>query len=136
MARKIERFLAALEHDDPRGHYPKAPLEKTDTSKLEEGGGAAGPGVGFFLGDFFEVGDVCSGLREDVVEIVADADKRETFVEKFADARRAEKKEAEDDIVFASLFDQALGGGVEFGRSVHVGKFIFFVEAHRHAEIV
>ncbi len=48
----------------------------------------------------------------------------------------AEQEQAEDDVVLAGVLDQLFGGGVEFGRSVHVGEFVFVVEAHRHAEIV
>ena len=55
---------------------------------------------------------MCAGLREDVMEIVADADEGKTFVEKFADARCAEEEKSEDDIIFAGGFDQTLRGGI------------------------
>ena len=34
------------------------------------------------------------------------------------------------------VLDQFLGGGIEFGRGVHVRELVFVVEAHGHAEIV
>ena len=80
--------------------------------------------------------DVGSGLGQDVVQVVADADEGESFFEEFADACGAEQEQAEDDVVLAGVLDQFLGGGVEFGRGVHVGELVFVVEAHRHAEIV
>src|SRR5215475_1779279 len=88
--------------------------------KLEQSGGAASPGLGLFFGDFFKVGYVSAGLCKHVVQVIADADKGETFVEEFADASRAEQKQAEDHIIFAGVFDEALCGCVELGRSVHV----------------
>ena len=53
-------------------------------------------------------------MREDVVEVVADADEGESFLEEFADAGGAEEEQAEDDVVLAGVLDQALGGGIEF----------------------
>jgi hypothetical protein len=103
---------------------------------LKQSGGTASPGFGFFIGDFFKIGDVRAGLREYVVQVVADADEGETFVEEFTDAAGAEKKKAEDDVIFAGVFDQALRGGVKFGGCVHVREFVFFVETHGHTEIV
>src|SRR5215813_8086610 len=103
---------------------------------LEKGGRAASPGLGFFLGDFLQVGHVRTGLREHVMQIVADADESETLVQEFADSRGAKEEQTENYVVLARVFDQALGGGVQFGRSVHVREFVFFIEAHGHAEIV
>ncbi len=57
---------------------------------LEQCGRAAYPGFAFCVGDAFDVLEVCAGLRENVVQIVADADKREAFAEKFAGTRGAE----------------------------------------------
>jgi len=79
---------------------------------LEKGGGAPGPEFAFFFGDFFEVGDVRAGLRQDVMQVVANADEGKTFVQKFTDARCAEEEKSEDDIIFASCFDQTLRRGI------------------------
>src|SRR4029077_1622528 len=103
---------------------------------LEQGGGAAFPGLSFFFGDVFHVGDVGSGLGGAVVEIVADADEGDSVFEELANAGGTEEEEAEDDVVLTGVFDQALGGGVEFGRGVHVGELVLVVKSHRHAEIV
>src|ERR1700722_5974742 len=61
-------------------------------SCLKEGGRAAFPRLAFFLGDVFHVGDVGSGLGQDVVQVIADADKRESFFQEFANAGRAEEE--------------------------------------------
>src|ERR1700691_27221 len=103
---------------------------------LEQSCRATLPGFAFFLGDIFHVGDVGSGLGEDVVEIVAHADEGEAFFQKFADARGAEQEQAQDYVVLAGVFDQLFCGGVKFGRSVHVRELVLVIEAHRHAEIV
>src|SRR5271166_4527317 len=103
---------------------------------LEKGGGAALPGLAFFLGNFLYVVDVGTDLGDEVMQIVAEAEEGETFFKEFADARGAEQEESEDYIILACVFDQFLGGRVEFGRSVHVGELVFVVEAHGHAEIV
>jgi hypothetical protein len=105
-------------------------------NRLEQRGGASLPGVALFLGNFLYVVDVGSDLGEKVVQVVAEAEEGESFVEKFADARSAEQEQAEDDVVLAGVFDQFLGGSVEFGRGVHVGELVLIVEAHGHAEIV
>src|ERR1700730_14624986 len=51
---------------------------------LEQRGRAALPGFAFFFGDVFHIGDVGSGLSQDVVQVVADADEGESFFEEFA----------------------------------------------------
>src|SRR5262249_17611765 len=76
------------------------------------------------------------GLCEHVVQVVADTDESEALVEELANARSAEEEKAEYDVVLARVFDQALRGGVQLGRSVHVGEFVFFIEAHGHAKVV
>ena len=60
------------------------------TRRLEECGGTTRPALAFFLGDAFDVFYIGTCLGEDVVEIVANADEGETFVEEFADAGGAE----------------------------------------------
>src|SRR5262249_32291654 len=79
---------------------------------------------------------VRAGLGEDMVQVVAEANESEPLVEKLADSRSAKKEEAEDDVVLAGFGDQFVSGGAKFGRSKHVREFVFFVEAHGHAEIV
>src|SRR6516165_11804194 len=127
----LRRFLPS-----PAGAGPGIRTTDPNPLLLEKGGRAASPGLGFFLGDFFQVGHVRAGLREYVMQIVADADESETLVQEFADSRGAKEEKTENDVVLARVFDQALGGGVQFGRRVHVGEFVFFIEAHGHAEIV
>ena len=70
------------------------------------------------------------------MQVVADADESESFFKKFADTRGAEEEDAENDVVFTCLLNQLLGCGFELGRGVHVRKFVFVIEPHRHAEIV
>jgi len=43
-----------------------------------------------FFRDVFDVVDVGSGLRQNVVQVVANADEGESLVEELADARRSE----------------------------------------------
>ncbi len=105
-------------------------------NRLEQRGGASLPGVALFLGNFLYVVDVGSDLGDQVMQVVAEAEEGESFVEKFADARSTEQEQAEDYVVLAGVFDQFLGGGIEFGRSIHVGELVLIVEAHGHAEIV
>src|SRR5208337_3321648 len=80
--------------------------------------------------------DVGAGLRQDVVQIVADADEGEALLHELADAGCSEQEDAENDVVLARMLDQLLGSGVQFGRSIHVRELVLVVEAHRHAEIV
>ena len=70
------------------------------------------------------------------MQIVAHAQERETLFEELAHPARAEQKDPQDHLVFARLADQRVGGGQQFRRRVHVRKFIFHVEAHRHAKVV
>src|SRR4051794_4308666 len=66
--------------------------------------GCCGPGPAFPLAlrDRFELFHVRRGLCEHVVEIVANADEREAFVEKLTDSRRPEQEYAENNVVLAS----------------------------------
>jgi len=50
---------------------------------LEKSCGAAFPGLAFFLGDFFHIAYLRAGLRQDVVQVVANADEGETFFQEF-----------------------------------------------------
>jgi hypothetical protein len=58
---------------------------------LEQRGRAALPGRAFFFANVLHVGDVGSGLGQDVVQVVADADQGESLVQEFADTRGAEQ---------------------------------------------
>src|SRR6266850_2243439 len=73
---------------------------------LEQCRRAARPGFAFSFGDSFDIVDVRAGLREHVVQVVADADKREAFIEKLTDTRCTEKKKAKDDVVLAGFGDK------------------------------
>src|SRR5829696_9467590 len=106
------------------------------TSSLDQSGRAAGPGGAATGCDPFDVFHVRAGLREDVVQIVADADEAEPLGEELGDARRAEQKDPEDDVVLPCCSDQPLGGIAELWRRVHVGKLVLLEQSHRHAEIV
>src|SRR5256885_1035060 len=51
---------------------------------LEERSGAAFPALSVFFGDIFHVGDIGSGLRQYVMQVVADADEGESLFQKLA----------------------------------------------------
>src|SRR3989442_695202 len=92
--------------------------------------------MAFFFRNGLDVLNVGCRLRQDVVKIVAYADKRETFIEEFAHACRAEQEETENDVVFSGGRLQLLSGVAQFRRCVHLRELILFVEPHRHAEII
>ena len=104
------------------------PLEQRRRSTL--------PGFAFFLGNVLHVVHVGAGLRQDVMQIVADADERETLLQELAHARGAEEEQSEDHVVLLRVIDQLLRGRAQFRRRVHVGELVLFVETHRHAEVV
>jgi len=54
--------------------------------------------------------DVLARLREHVVQIVADADKRETFRRETRRHARCRREIAEDDVVLAGFGDKFRGG--------------------------
>ena len=62
----------------------------------------------FFFGDIFHVVHVGAGLRQHVVQVVADADEGESLFEELSDSRRSEEKDAENDFILASVLDQFL----------------------------
>src|SRR5581483_9009480 len=70
------------------------------------------------------------------MQVVAYADEGEPLFEELAYTGGAEEKESEDDFVFARVINQLLRGCSKFGRGIHVRELIFFVKAHRHAEVV
>ena len=80
---------------------------------LEQCSRAARPGFALSFGDAFDIINVGACLRKDVVQVVADADEGEAFIEKLSDARGAEEKEAEDDVVLSSFGDEFIRGGAE-----------------------
>src|SRR6266481_7660549 len=94
------------------------------------------PAFAFLFRDVFHVVDVGAGLRQDVVQVVADADEGETLFEELSDARCPEQEDAENGVVLAGVLDQLLRGRTEFGRGVHVRELVLVVKAHRHAKIV
>jgi hypothetical protein len=81
------------------GRHKKSPLlaisarsgaPTTLCFSLEQCCGAALPGLPFFSRDLLHVAYVGAGLRQDMVQVVTDADERETLLEEFAYARGAE----------------------------------------------
>jgi hypothetical protein len=69
------------------------------------------PLLGFFFGGGGNVFHIRTGLRQDVVEVVAQADEGETFVQEFAYAGGAEEEKAQDHFVSAGFGHQLIGGG-------------------------
>jgi len=69
------------------------------------------PLLGFFFGGGGNVLHIRTGLRQDVMEVVAQADEGEAFVQEFAYAGGAEEEEAQDHFVFAGFRDKLVGGG-------------------------
>ena len=68
----------------------------------------------FFFRDRFHILHIGAGLRQDVMQIVADADERETFLEELTDARRSKQEESQDDVVLPGRRFQLLGGFAHF----------------------
>src|SRR5579872_1408831 len=94
------------------------------------------PGLAFFFGDLFHVVHVSAGLGQHVVQVVAHAYKREAFFQELSHARGAEQEDSENHIILLGRSDQFVGGVAQFWRCVHVRELVFFVQAHRHAQIV
>src|SRR5579863_6933612 len=84
-------------------------------SRLEQRRRAALPGFPFFLRNLFHVVNIRTSLREDVVQVVADADEGEAFFQELADSRGAEQEQAKDYVVLVRVVNQLFCGGVEFG---------------------
>ena len=59
---------------------------------LEQSGRTARPDFALRFGDALDVVDVGSGLRQDMVQIIADADEGEALVEKLSDTSGAEQE--------------------------------------------
>src|SRR5262245_47744970 len=87
---------------------------------LKERRGSARPVVLLVFADLLHVVHVSAGLREYVMQVVANADEREPLVEELAHAGGAEQKHAQNDVVLAGGVYQFLRGFIEFGRGVHV----------------
>src|SRR5262245_55472762 len=85
-------------------------------SLLEQRCCSSGPtGLALVLRNLFHVVHVCTGLRQDVMQIVSNADEAKSLLEELADSARSEQEDAEDDVV---LFR---GGFESFRRIVEFG---------------
>src|ERR1700728_4580618 len=74
------------------GTKSKTPLNQSGRPTL--------PGnLALLLRNRFHILHIGAGLREHMVEIVAEADERESLVEEFADARGSEQEQAQDHVV-------------------------------------
>ena len=60
-----------------------------------------------------------------MVQIVAQADEREAFLQEFGDSRRAEQEQSEDDAVFGGGGAQLAGGIIQLGRVYMWGNSYF-----------
>src|SRR6266566_5850079 len=74
-------------------------------SSLEQRRWSPLPALAFLFRDVFDVVHVGAGLRQDVVQVVADADEGETLFEELADARCPEQEDAENGVVLAGVID-------------------------------
>src|SRR2546425_13005185 len=83
---------------------------------LEKRRWPASPVLAFLLGDSFHVFHIGSSLRQHMVQIVTNTDKREAFLQKFTYARRTKQKESQDDIVLPGILNQFLRGRSQFRR--------------------
>ncbi len=72
---------------------------------LEQRSRPSFPGFAFFLRNIFDVVHVGPGLCQDVMQVIANADKCETLIEEFADAGCSEKEYAEDNSVLVGMID-------------------------------
>ena len=109
----------------PRAGAPCACGDSTAWISLQQRAGAWLPSLAFVFcggGDVLHVG---AGLSQDVVQVVAEADEGEAFVEEFADARGAEQEQAQDDVVLAGFGDQLVGGGASSGEVYMSGNLYF-----------
>src|SRR5579863_2064553 len=66
---------------------------------LNQSAGAAGPARALVFRDGLHVLHVGAGLRKDVVQVVAEADEGEPFLQELAHARGAEQEQAQDHAV-------------------------------------
>src|SRR6266850_5540759 len=87
---------------------------------LEKRRRSASPVLAFLLGDSFHVFHVSSSLRQYVVQVVTNADKRKAFLQKLTHTRRAKQKESQDDMVLPGILNSFLRGCSQFRRRVHV----------------
>ena len=65
------------------------------------------------------------GLREDVMEIVADAEEAEALLEELGHARGAEQEDAEDDVVLLARPRSACSWHRRARETMHVGNLYF-----------
>src|SRR6266404_2415421 len=106
------------------------------THTLEQRRRSPLPVFSFLFRNVFDVVDIGASLRQDVVQVIADADEGETLLEELADTRCPEQEDAENGVVLARVLDQFLRGRAQLGRGIHVRELVLVVEAHRHAKIV
>src|SRR5450755_2091802 len=113
-----------------------APSPQPNHALLEKRGRSSPPYLALLFGNVLYVVDVRRGLRQHMMQVVAQAEKRKALFQKFPDARRAKQKKSENDVVLPRVVGQFLRRRAQLRRGVHVRKLILVVEAHRHAEIV
>src|SRR5215469_6567597 len=96
-------------------------------SSLEQRSWSALPRFAFFHGHVFHVRNIRPGLRQHMMQIVADADEGKSLFEKFPDAGRAKQKQSEDDIILTRVLDQLLRRAIKFRRGIHVRELVLVV---------
>jgi len=103
---------------------------------LEQCRRAARPGFALCFGDASDIINVGACLRKDVVQVVADADEAEAFVEKLSDTRGAEEKRPRMTLFLRASATSLSVAAPNSGEVYMCGEFVFFIEAHGHAKIV
>ena len=83
--------------------FSRSASECTAATAQRRAVGATRPVLPLFPGDAFHVLHISTGLGQHVVQIIANADEREAFLQKLAHARCAKQKEAQDYIVLARM---------------------------------
>src|SRR5206468_11014752 len=75
-------------------------------------------------------------LCEDVMQIVAKADKGKALFEEFSNAGSAEEEESQNDVILPCRRGELVRRVHQFGRSVHIGELVLLIQSHGHAEVV
>src|ERR1700730_17168758 len=86
------------------------------------------PGFTFFLRNRLHVLHVSGALREDMVQIVAEADEGKASLEELADAGSPKEEDPENNVVLSGGRLQLVGGVVELRRCIHARKLVLFVQ--------